>query len=260
MESLKKSIKYPVILYIAVLSFYGCKKNGVAPSTTVSASKVAFGVQTVNSVAILPASTNTITVNSLTTVPQITWTAGIANITKFKFEAKRAGVEREFETSNLMNVDLFALSPSLVTTTIDTGTYKEIEIKLVLTQSADTTALPLKLTGSFTNSQGVAIPVELDLNANLEIKAEAQNVVVSAAQSLQTIFLLHLDKISAGITASDLNSAVQTAGKIIISSTSNANLFNKILQNVSNIGDSKFEEKNNGDNSNDGSHGNGSNG
>ncbi len=240
MEKLTKSIKYPAIIVMIALGFFGCKKSGVAPSVA-SAPKAVFGLQSTNAAAILPASTSSVQINSLSTPPQIMWTAGMANITKFKFEAKRAGVEREFESTNLMNVDLFALSPSLVSTPIDTGTYKEIKVKVELTQSADTSAIPLKLKGTFTNSQGVAIPVELDLNANMEIKAEAKDVVVSASQNLQTIFLLNLNKISTGITGSDLDAATQTAGTIVISSTSNANLFNTILKNVSNIGDTKME-------------------
>jgi len=75
----------------------------------------------------------------------------------------------------------------------------------------------------------------------MEIKAEAKDVVVSASQNLQTIFLLNLNKISMGITGSDLDAATQTAGVIVISSSSNVNLFNIILQNVSNIGDTKME-------------------
>ncbi|MGZ3945975.1 MAG: hypothetical protein ACXVJB_13600 [Mucilaginibacter sp.] len=240
MEKLAKSIKYPAIIVMMALGFSSCKKNGVAPSAA-KAPKAVFGIQSTNAAAILPASTAGVQLNTVSAPPQIMWTSGIANITKFKFEAKRAGVKREFESSNLMNVDLFAISPSLISTPIDSGTYKEIEVKVELTQSADTSAMPLKLKGTFTNSQGVAIPVELDLNATMEIKAEAKDVVVSASQNLQTIFLLNLNKISMGITGSDLDAATQTAGVIVISRTSNANLFNTILQNVSNIGDTKME-------------------
>jgi hypothetical protein len=258
MEKLTKSIKYPAIIVMMALGFFGCKKNGVAPSVA-NAPKIVFGLQSTNAAAILPASTAGVQVNTVSTPPQIMWTAGMANITKFKFEAKRAGIEREFESTHLMNVDLFALSPSLISTPIDTGTYKEIEVKVELTQSADTSALPLKLMGTFTNSQNVAIPVELDLNANMEIKAEAKDVVVSASQNLQTIFLLNLNKISTGITGSDLGAATQTGGVIIISSTSNVNLFNIILQNVSNIGDTKMEVEQ-GDGGSDSSHGSGHSG
>ena len=258
MEKLKNSIKYPAIIAMMVFSFYSCKKTGVAPSSAANSPKIAFGVQSVSAAAILPASTTRTQLNSVTTTPQITWTAGTANIAEFKFEAKRAGVEREFRSSNLMNVDLFAISPSLIATPIDSGTYKEIEIRVELTQTADTSALPLKLMGSFTDSQGVVTPVELDLNTNMEIKAEAKDVVVSATQNLQTIFLLNLSKISTGITATDLSAATQTAGRIVISSTSNANLFNTILQNVSNIGDTKMEVEQGDSGSDNGGSGHGS--
>ena len=247
MENLKKLIKTRYALIIFMVAFgYGCKKTGVAPSSSVST--VAFGVKSDNSVTNLAATNFSSTSlgssasssNPVATTPQIKWTAGVANISMFKFEAKRAGVEREFSTANLLNVDLFALTPALVTTNIDTGTYSEIEVKLILTKSS--TVLPLMLTGTFVNSLGATVPVELDLNDNLEIKAEAQNVIISSTSNLQSIFLLHLNQISAGITAADLNSAVLTNGKIIISSKSNVALYNKILSNTPNCGGSKFED------------------
>jgi len=246
MEKFRKSIKYPLMTLIVVLAFYSCKKTGVAPSAS-NGSKIAFGLQSFSAAGKLPASAGSQQVNAVTGVPQITWTAGIANITKFKFEAKRGGIEREFVSRNLMNVDLFALNPSLITTPIDSGTYREIEVKVILSQTADTTALPLKLTGSFTSTGGTVVPVELDLNSNVEIKAEAKDVVVSSTQNLQTIFLLNLNQISSGISASDLAAATLTGGKVVISSTSNTNLYNIILQNVSKIGDTKMEVEDAGD-------------
>jgi len=159
-----------------------------------------------------------------------------------------------------MGVDLFALTPSVVMATLDTGTYKEIEVRVELVQSADTSAIPLKLKGTFTAADGTVIPVEFDVNENLTIKAEASNVVLHNTGNLSTIVQLHLDKIVAGITASDLNAAAKTGGVIVISNTSNVSLFNKIKFNVEGCGDTQVNDDHDGHHDNDGNGGSGGNG
>jgi hypothetical protein len=251
MKSLNKSIKLKrsLIFLMAVLSVYSCKK-GNTPSPSTKASQVAFGVKAVNSSTMLAAFSAKSTLSSVATTPVIQFTAGVANIAKFKLEAKTANSSIEITTKNLMNVDLFALNPSVVTATLDTGTYKEIEVRVELAQSADTSAIPLKLKGSFTASDGTVTPVEFDINENLTIKAEAANVILHNTGDLSTIVQLHLDKIVAGITAADLNAASKTGGVIIISNTSNVDLFNKIKFNVEGCGDTQVKEDHGGDHGN----------
>ena len=258
MENLKNSIKLKksLIVLVVVLAAYSCKK-GNTPLPVTKASQVAFGVQAANATVPLAASASKLTINSVITTPVIQFTAGVANISKFKLEAKMANSNVEIETRNLMNVDLFSLTPSVVTATLDTGTYKEIEVRVELTQSADTSAIPLKLKGSFTATDGTIIPVELDVNENITIKAEAKNVLLHNNGDLSTIVQLHLDKIVAGITASDMNAATKTGGVIVISNTSNTNLFNKIRFNVESCGDTEVKHNGNDNGSGHGSDGSG---
>jgi hypothetical protein len=256
MKSLNQSIrlKKSLILLIVLLAAFGCKKSNT-PAPSPKASQVAFGIKAINPTTVLAASTSNLTVNSLNTnavaAPIIQFTAGIANIAKFKLEAQSASTQVEIETRNLMNVDLFAATPSVINTTLDTGTYKQIEVSVVLTQSADTAAIPLKLKGTFTAADGSIVPIEFDINQNLTIKAEAKNVSLHNTGDLSTIVSLHLDKIVAGITASDLNSATKTGSVVVISNTSNVTLFNKIAFNVENCGDTQVEDDHhNGDGEN----------
>ncbi len=248
MKNVKRvtKISSALILLIIVISS-GCKKNNVNPaSASLSVTRAQFSVMSDLSPANLAVAANAthLTTNSTTASPVITFTSGIANVSKFEFEAKKNGVETKFETQNLMNVDLFALTPPFVNTTIDTGTYKEIEVKLELTQST-TGAIPLTLMGNVTSPAG-PVPFEFDFNQNLEIKAEAKDVVVSDQQSLKTVFLLHLNMILSTITADDVAGATLTNGKIIVSATSNAGIFKKITANLGNIGETEVEKENDG--------------
>jgi uncharacterized membrane protein YgcG len=242
-------LKKALLLLMVVLAVYSCKK-GNSPQPSTRASQVAFGVKAVNSSTVLAASASKLAVNSV--APIIQFTAGVANIAQFKLEARKANTSIEITTRNLMGVDLFALTPSVVFANLDTGTYKEIEVRVEFVQSADNSAIPLTLKGTFTAADGTVVPVEFDVNENLTIKAEASNVVLHNTGNLSTIVQLHLDKIVAGITASDLNAATKTGGVIIISNTSNVGLVNKIKFNVEGCGDTQVNDDHDGHHDNDG--------
>ena len=201
--------------------FTSCKKNSSAPAAT-SSSQMTFGVRAESTMDTIPASTAT-----------INWTAGTANISGFKFEAKKHGLAIEVVSRNMTNVDLFALNPSLVGITLDTGTYSEIEIMVELSRSSSTTDLPLVLKGNFTNTGGTVVPVEFDFNDDAEIKASAHNVVVNGTTDLTTIIAMHLNKLLANVTATELNAATLTNGTIIISRTSNNRIYDQIKADLS---------------------------
>ncbi len=249
-------IKKALVVLLTIACVYSCKKDsGVKPAAVTKASQVAFSLKAVNTSTALMASASKLNVNSV--APVIMFSSGTANITRFRLEAKTAQSSIEITTRNLMAVDLFALNPSVVTAALDTGIYKEIEVRVDFTRMADTSAIPLKLKGSFTAADGTITPVELDINQDLTIKAEASNVMLHNTGDISTLVQLHLDKMVAGITASDLSSASLTGGVIVISDNSNANLFNKIRLNVENCGDTQMHQEGGDDG---GSHGEGGHG
>lgn len=200
--------------------FTSCKKNSSSPAAT-SSSQMTFGVRAESTLDTVPSSTAT-----------INWTAGTANISGFKFEARKRGLAIEVESRNMTNVDLFALNPSLIGITLDTGTYSEIEIMVELSKSS-TTDLPLVLKGTFTNTAGTAVPVEFDFNDDAEIKAEAKNVDVNGTSDLTTIIAMHLNKLLANVSATELNAATLTNGSIVISRTSNSRIYDQIKADLS---------------------------
>lgn len=223
-----------------VILFSGCEKNSATPDAGAGSTKIGFGVMADNRTTSLSA----VNPNQVGTfsVSAVTWTSGEANIFKFKFEAKKGLTETEIETSQLQNVNLFALSPALISATIDTGTYREIEVKLMLKEST-TAAMPLFLKGTFTTGAGVAVPLELTINENLEIKVESENVVVDNSTNVQSLVSLHLNRLLTGISSATLDEATRTDGKILISRNSNISVYNKIKSNLSSCGSNKTEKK-----------------
>jgi hypothetical protein len=202
-----------------------CKKNNNAPATSLaSSSQLSVGIKSANAI-------DTVSGSAI-----ITWTSGTANVSEFKFEASKQGLQIEVTSHTLTNVDLFALNPSLIGITLDTGTYSEIELRAELQPSSSST-LPLVLKGSFMPTGGASIPVEFDFNDFAEIKARAQNVVVNGSTNLTTMIVMHLNKLFANVTAAELTAATLTSGTIVISSSSNSQIYNQIKDQLSSCGD-----------------------
>jgi len=249
--------KLTVVLLVLTAGLFSCKKDSSVSPAASSGSRILFGVTASNSLATASASKSVINSTGGSS-PAITWTAGTASISRFKFEAKRNGVEKEFSSKGMVSVDLFAPDTAFVNTAIDTGTYSEIEVKVDLAKSASSSALILK--GTFTKADGTTVPVELDVNDNLEIKAEAQNVFIDKTTNLKTTLILHLNALFEGVSNASLESATLTGGSIIISSSSNSDIFNQVMGNLQNIGETHFEgehQHGNDDNGDNSGHGNG---
>jgi hypothetical protein len=236
MKTFKKSI-FAVVL-LAVIALAACKKNSSTPKLASATSQLAFQVQASN-LASVP--------DSL--IKGLTWTAGIANISKFTFEAQRKGTTIDITSRNVDSVDIFSLNPTMTYVTLDTGVYKEIEVKVYLEPSSDTSKLPLKLTGTFTNDSSKVIPIELDLNSDVTISTEVDNVDITGTADYTALVTMELYKLMAGVTATELDKATLTGGKIIISKTSNASIYRMIRSNVSDwrCGHFEFREHGRGD-------------
>lgn len=241
------------IVLVASTLVTACKKGN--NTTSKSATQASFGLKADNAVVPLtltaPGSQTLASVSSVAS--SITFTSAVANITAFKFEAKKGNTEIEITSKNLTNVDLFSPTPSFINALIDTGTYKEIEIKALLTKSSGAN-IPLTLKGTFTDAGGNVTPIEFDFNDDAYIKAEVKNVTFTSAHTLATTITLHLNKLLASVTSADINAATLTGGVLIISGDSNTNIYAKIVANLANSGDTDgFEDH--GGNDNHGDHG-----
>lgn len=234
----KTTIGYAIVAS-ALLNFSACKKD--VNTALNQDSQITFSVKadlsaTSNSGNNLAAST------ANTSAPSVTWTEGLANVTKFQFEAKKGNIKKEIEVKGLTNINLFAIDPAIVKSVIDTGTYREIELKLVLSKSSST-LIPLTLKGTFTAADGTLTPIEINVNEDLIVKVELENLKIDASTDLKTTFVLGLNKILQGISLSDLSAATKTSGKILISSGSNTALLNKVKLNLQNIAAAKVESE-----------------
>ena len=170
----------------------------------------------------------------------ITWTSGSAFANQIKFEAKNSGgTEIEYKTSVSQQIDIFSsLAQALGTITLPAGTYSEIEFKAELAPSGSNAAL--EMNGTFT-SGGITTPVVFTVNSALEVKTERNNVTITDGTSYTALTTFDLSSLTSGITEAMLNAATKTSGKIIISASSNTNLYNIMLTRLDDCDHVEFE-------------------
>lgn len=166
------------------------------------------------------------------TMATVTWQSGFVNANLIKFEAKQAGNEVEFKSNVQRHVDLFALPGDIGNVSIPAGTYDEVEFKIFIAPNSGEPAFQLQ--GTVDNTP-VIFKVD---NSNL-IKAEQHEVTLSGSNVASTT--LDLAGLTQGISASDFTNATQTNGTIVITSSSNVNLYNAILNNISRLGETEVE-------------------
>ena len=171
----------------------------------------------------------------------LTWTSGNINISEIDFEAESKNVEIEYELKQAVNVDLFNLSPLLGSITIPDGTYDEVELKLELKKSS-TSNIPLTLKGSYTDSNGAKIPVEFYFNEDFEVEVEAEDLIVNGTNDYLGLINIELNKFLTNVISADLNGATKVGGVIVISSTSNMDLYAKLRANLQAFADCDFED------------------
>ena len=230
-KEMKKKLLVPALMMFAI-AVTSCNKDQG------EGGKVSYRIKPVNSSATLIGAAKD--GNTISGASTVSFTSGSMIISEIDFEAENKNVEIEYESKQVVTVDLFNLSPILGSISIPDGTYEEVELKLDLRKTT-TGAVPLFLKGEYTDASGAKSPVEFSFNDNVEIEVEAENVVINSVDYIGMINL-QLSKFLTNVTVSDLSQVTKLNGKIVISSTSNTALYNKIKSNLNSVADCDFED------------------
>ncbi|MES2873624.1 MAG: hypothetical protein V4708_07865 [Bacteroidota bacterium] len=233
---MKSLIKVGTVLLGAVMILSSCEKDDSSGS-----GKLSYRVKPSNYTASVGGSVSgsglVVGVNSNSS---ITWTSGSLYISEIDFEAEKGDKEIEFELKKGVSVDLFNLSPLLGSITIPDGTYDEVELKLELKKSD--VNMPLTLKGTYTDAGGAKIPVEFYFNEDFEMEVEAEDLIVDGSNDYLGLINVQLNKFMSNVITADLSGASKTGGVIVISSTSNANLYAKLKANLNAFAECDFED------------------
>jgi hypothetical protein len=211
-----------VALFFSAM-FTSCKKAEVTVSATDP--QLAFAVQIDQSLFTFAPAGNT------TAKSSFLWTEGIANISQFRLDAKRGGTASTYTTGALSNINLFGLNQAVSNTSIPKGDYTDAKATVVYSQTTSA-PYPLTLKGTFTTAGGIVIPVQFELNDNLEVKISVSNIIADGTKNFTTNIWMHLNILLNGINPQDLDSAARVNGLILINKTNNVGLYAKMKGNI----------------------------
>ena len=229
-------MKITHILKVAVLAvtfpliFLSCKKDNATNNPT-SKSTIKFQLQTTNRSSVV----NRVAV---TTAGNIVWTSGSAFASEIKFEAESNNQKVEFKSETPQHIDLFSPIATLGTINLPAGTYDKVEFKIELNPSGSDPGL--QLIGQFT-SGGVTTPVTLIVSGPLELKTEKENVVITDNTTFTALTTMSLSSLTNGVTENMLNNAVHTSGAIVISASSNTDIYSILFHNFDDSDEVEFE-------------------
>ena len=230
-------LNYGSLILVAGMILSSCTKDN-----STGDGKLSYKVKPANFTASVgPTASGSGLIVAINSNSSLTWTSGNVNISEIDFEAESKSAEIEYELKQAFNVDLFNLSPVLGSITLPDATYEEVELKLVLKKSA-TSNIPLTLKGSYTDGSGTKIPVEFYFNEDFEVEVEAENIVVSGTNDYLGLINVQLNKFLTNVVSADLSGAAKTNGVIVISSTSNMELYAKLKANLNAFADCDFED------------------
>jgi hypothetical protein len=208
-------------LAVVLITAAGCKKTNDA--TTISyqltASSPSSTIARVAGISRLDGGT-------------LSWDSGYASVRRIRFEARKDSVNVKYENDITQTINLFDPLQSIGNISLPQGTYTKVEFRADLLPSS---APSLVLYGQFHNGT-VITPVRFEVTNECNIKGEEAQVTMAAASSHASITTIDLNVLTSGISASQLSSAAQTAGTIVISPDSNANLYAILQDHLQHLG------------------------
>jgi hypothetical protein len=232
----KNLFKFPGVLVCSALLFVACSEGKDS-----SDAEINYQVEPVNLTASIgPGLSESGLVVDINSNSSLTWKAGYVTIARLDFEAKKEDKEIEYKISKPVTVDFFNASHEFGNVDIAPGTYKEVGLELVLKKQI--TGNVFAISGDYVNELGKSTPVEFNYNEDLTFSSETEDLTVSASTDYTGLLILELNKLLTETSSSDFRSATKDAsGKIVISSTSNIELFNKIKTAIASVVKAEFK-------------------
>jgi hypothetical protein len=164
---------------------------------------------------------------------------------EFEFEAEKENNNNQADTTHVQyeakgpfKIDLFAAPAPLASLILQAATYDQVQVEIQGVKS--TTGDPnFYLKGTYKNVMGIVTPVIIQVNETFDIESDI-NKWPAQAITYTSLVKIHLDLLLQNITPALLDNASQTSGTIVISSTSNTNIYQLITANFRHMSDVEF--------------------
>lgn len=175
------------------------------------------------------------------------WDSCYMNVSKVSFEAKKSSSEGakdsaqvKFEWKGSKKVDLFSANPLIGEVPMGTGLFEKMSLQLQSFKTDAGTAPVFYLKGNYTNSAGMTTVIIVNVNEDFEFKVESKDSKMNATKNFAGLINLNLTSLMSKVVESELDKATLTNGKIIISISSNATLYDKIKGGLSSCEEANF--------------------
>jgi hypothetical protein len=233
---MKMKIIIPALLITLAAGFTACQKDS---NSTTGNSSLEFQVLALNKSYSLPVSASG-TKSAAVGSASLTWDTTQMVISRVKYEAElknsvthRDSVKISYEWNGPQTVNLLDPAAVLGNYTLTPGFYDEIELNVMGLKKDAGNKPVFYLTGSYTNSTSVKIPIMFKVYEDVMFKTEKDSVDVTTDSFVFTSSIqLYLDQLLLGVDPAVLDNATLTNGAIIISAESNFELYRIIMRNL----------------------------
>lgn len=234
----------PFILVMITLGLISCQEDEV---TNNGPSTLDVKLVALNKSYSLPVN-KSITKSAVAESPSLSWETVNMVVSEVELEAEMKSmvtdedsIEIEFKWNGPQLVDLLDSTISFGNFLLQPGLYDEIELK-VEGDGDDAQSGPVfYMSGTYTNTNNEMVPVVVEVFDDIELKTEKERVELNESNmELVSYIHLYLDELFAGIIPADLDDATVTDGVLVISDDSNSELYDKILDKLTDAHDSDY--------------------
>ena len=161
---------------------------------------------------------------------ELKFTGGTITIREIVFDGESTqSVSRTIEQIADINYATGYISPEIIVE-VPAGEYRSVNLGIELQDDSNDPSVVIE--GTYTNSNEEDIPVRFEFNSGEVFEANATSVMIEAgADIVGKITFDALDWFSV-ITAEELDNATLSAGVMVISETSNADIFDQVADRL----------------------------
>lgn len=205
-STLKQSVSALLLVLLLVIS---CKKQETAEVKTGRKGKVSYFAKASGTA---PKGTIAKTADSSASAVYVKWSSASIFVEKISFVARNNSL---LDTTIIVGKNLNILNADVLTGVFNlpAGLYRDVKVKLFL-KKANYPDLAFKLNGTFENKEGgtdsIMVASSLPFEANLEVNDITINSSDDYSDNYKVVFNFNLDKVLAGISASDLQAAANS--------------------------------------------------
>jgi hypothetical protein len=184
-----------------------------------------------------------------TTLPIIWDTASII-LNRLEFEAEykqltdstSLSMDVEYKWQGNQTINLLAIPPVFATLDLPDGIYREIELKVISREPATPAVPNFYLEGRLSTDVDV-FPIVLLVRDDFTVKTEVNDWEINSQNGNSYVGLieLSLQQVFSKISMDDMMGAQLVNGRIVISSSVNADLYEKILESLGDSGECHHE-------------------